>query len=100
VVFDALRRALWEDLNPWGAIEEVLVDKIVADAWRLRRVPALEAALHTCARQEWDDYPEEEDAKNDPIFAVAQALGLYAHQFANLSRHEEALTKSMLRGLH
>jgi len=31
---------------------------------------------------------------------VTRVLEQYAGQFANLSRHEEALTKSMLRGLH
>jgi hypothetical protein len=31
---------------------------------------------------------------------VTRVLGKYAGQFDNLSRHEEALTRSMLRGLH
>jgi len=44
--FDAFRSALRDDLDPRGALEEVLVGKIVADAWRLRRVPLLEAAIH------------------------------------------------------
>ena len=40
--FDAFRGALWFNLDPQGALEEVLAEKIVADAWRLRRVPVLE----------------------------------------------------------
>jgi hypothetical protein len=44
--FDLFRSDLISDLVPQGALEEVLVEKIVADAWRLRRVPQLEAALY------------------------------------------------------
>jgi hypothetical protein len=50
--FDEFRSALLKDLDPRGALEEILADKIVADAWRLRRVPGLEAALHRRDRQE------------------------------------------------
>ena len=31
---------------PKGAFEQILVEKIVADAWRLRRIRLLEAALY------------------------------------------------------
>ena len=33
-------------LAPMGAVEEVVAEKMVADAWRRKRVPALEAAVH------------------------------------------------------
>jgi hypothetical protein len=52
--FDAFRGSLWDDLDPHGMLEGVLVDKIVADAWRLRRVPLLEAAMHACIKRERD----------------------------------------------
>jgi len=44
--FDTFRSALWEELAPRGALEEVLAEEIVADVWRLRRVPILEATVH------------------------------------------------------
>jgi hypothetical protein len=43
--FDAYRSDLIIDLAPQGALEEILAEKIVADAWRLRRIPQLEAAF-------------------------------------------------------
>jgi hypothetical protein len=52
--FDAFRDALWEDIEPQGMLEGVLVDKIVADAWRLRRVPLFEATLHSSIKEERD----------------------------------------------
>jgi len=140
--FDAFRSALWNDLDPRGVLEEVLADKIVADAWRLRRVPILEAAMHTrderdgylASLRSWiseihriaepilrdsaesqkrvdprdqeeferlkDDLEEAEDKADDPTLVVTRVLEKHARQFDNLSRREEALTKSMLRGLH
>jgi hypothetical protein len=50
--FEAFREAFWRDLDPQGALEEVVVAKITVDAWRLRRIPWLEAALHRRAFQE------------------------------------------------
>jgi hypothetical protein len=49
--FEAFREAMFIDAAPQGAFEEMLVEKISADAWRLRRVPVLEAALHTIERE-------------------------------------------------
>lgn len=49
--FDAFRCSLWRDLNPHSAMEEILAERITADAWRLRRVPTLEAALYGRDRQ-------------------------------------------------
>lgn len=44
--FDVFRSDLLEDLAPEGALQGVFAEKIVADAWRLRRIPELEAAVH------------------------------------------------------
>ena len=43
--FDALHKAVWNDLAPQGALEAAFVEKIVVDLWRLRRIPLLENAM-------------------------------------------------------
>jgi hypothetical protein len=43
---DAFRSALVNELAPQGALEKIFVEKIVADAWRFRRIPQFEAALY------------------------------------------------------
>jgi hypothetical protein len=43
--FDAFRSNLIGELSPNSALEHTLAETIVADAWRLRRIPRLEAAL-------------------------------------------------------
>ena len=50
--FDSFRTGLLADLAPQGDLEGALAEKIVADLWRLRRVPILEAALYRRGCQE------------------------------------------------
>jgi hypothetical protein len=44
--FEAFRNALCDDLDPEGAMEELLVQKIVADAWRIMRTLKLYGTVH------------------------------------------------------
>jgi hypothetical protein len=46
--FDQFRAAFFNDRAPQRPLEEFLVDRIVMDAWRLRRIYHLEAALYQC----------------------------------------------------
>jgi hypothetical protein len=41
--FDALRAELWDQVQPEAGWESLLFDRLVACAWRMRRVPGLEA---------------------------------------------------------
>ena len=50
--FEAFRAGLLTSLDPQDELEEALADKYVADAWRLRRVPSLEATVFRCGYQE------------------------------------------------
>jgi hypothetical protein len=149
--FDEFRSALLNDLDPQGALEEVLADKIVADLWRLRRVPVLETAIHEQTQKRaavsqlqnrassfrkvvseqldilgspepsFGPYTREKTVIEDPAgYAKAQAeadaalnelrgnltievlsvLEASGRQLDNLWRREEALAKSIHRGLH
>lgn len=44
--FEAFRTGLLTSLDPQGDLEEALAEKYIADAWRLRRVPMLEATFY------------------------------------------------------
>jgi hypothetical protein len=44
--FDSFRAGLLTSLDPQNDLEAALVEKIVADLWRLRRVPIFEALLY------------------------------------------------------
>src|SRR5207244_4163225 len=41
----ALRQRLQEALQPFGGLEELLLDQIVSDAWRLQRLERVEAGI-------------------------------------------------------
>jgi hypothetical protein len=45
--FEAFQQQLWDDCQPVTAREGMLVEELVGVAWRLRRVPSVEAALLT-----------------------------------------------------
>ena len=49
--FEELRFELFDAYEPQGAIEEQLVDMMAGILWRLRRVPALEAAVFSWMRR-------------------------------------------------
>ena len=95
--------ALIAELMPESALERELVERIVSILWRLRRVPAFEAALMAWLRK-----CEEEDAAHDAIYAVGRGdnrnqlmLGRTIQTFlksdfsGKLGRHETALQRQL-----
>jgi hypothetical protein len=50
--YNAFRAGIFNSLEPEGDLECLLADHIVADAWRLRRIPMLEAAVHRRSRHD------------------------------------------------
>jgi hypothetical protein len=97
--FDDFRAGLLSDLSPnGGALEGVLAEKIIGDLWRLRRVPVMEAALHKRGHQM--GVTEAGLGAADPSVIATWSLGMYADTFANLWRHEAALSRSWSRALH
>lgn len=139
--FDSFRAGLLADLAPQGDLEGALAEKIVADLWRLRRVPILEAALYRRGCQELlvkqaakavRQYESTENQRllkllqkkdvevrdrqahegaqkrlesaraklDDLSLRVTRALETHPEPFANLWRHEFALSRSAFKTLH
>ena len=77
--FDAFRAELWEQLQPAAGLESVLADRLAAHAWRLRRVPGLEARC----------------------FANGNGINYGNSTFlTTLARHDTALLNAFDRTLH
>lgn len=95
--YDAFRAGFIERLVPADAVEEFLVDRVTACAWRLRRVVRVE-------REVFEDY---ESLRNRGHVLQTQSI---AHAvmadaggpgaFTQIARHEAAIERSMLRALH
>jgi hypothetical protein len=90
--YEAFREALLISLNPEGALEEVLAEKIIADAWRMRRALALEAAVPVLARERQKVATLREEAERfKPI--SQRALLRTAMTGGNLKGYDNAMTK-------
>lgn len=110
---------------PDGPLEEMLVGEIASGAWRLRRIPVVEAELfqYLGAEQQAEIARRDIAAAADlPMFtnagAEARAAEAYAHQtalplgapfavgcrqgnaFGNLSRYEAQIANRMTRAMH
>jgi hypothetical protein len=87
-----LRKRYREELRPSGELEELLTEKIITAAWRLRRVLTVEVDVFQVERH--DIFGAEK--------SVGYAFGQAARggdQFVKLSRYEVALERSLYRAL-
>jgi len=87
--FAAFEAELRAALQPADSVEEVLVERIVLCAWRLRRAGRVEAAVFKRAA---DRYRKEWEARD---FGLACALVL--SDLAPLSRHESMIDRALRR---
>ena len=91
-----------ECLQPDGELEDLLVDRIISDAWRLRRLLNVETQLFESSK------PSETDLLMMGIAGVTWGeLGLAfareangADSFTKLSRYETTIEGSLFRSLH
>jgi len=101
--YEVLRGGLREDLRPRGMLEEVLVERLAATAWRLRRATTFEAALM------------EQEMQNEAVRRASNPgrykdsppplLGRYVfclfkdRDIEAIARHEQRLEKTFFRTL-
>jgi hypothetical protein len=72
--FEQLRRAIMDETNPRGAIEQLLADRIAALAWRLHRVQKFEHAAVMSGVHDVIAPPGFLDEITAPLAAVARSL--------------------------
>ena len=104
-------RDLWqrlrEEFQPVGALEDELLDQIVACYWRLRRLRMVEAGLFARGLE----MEGIDDGSNDsPEFDAAQYLDALSlsfirdshscNAFGKLSRYETSILRALHRDLH
>jgi len=100
-----LGNALRVRLQPDGEVEDILVDRIVSAAWRLRRVLAIEAGVLEHERKDAKKYSHVFEGQEDED--TPETLGLaWIHCVANtdvvspLSRYETTVERGFYRALH
>lgn len=102
---------LRSELRPVGELEDLLVDRILSSAWRLRRVLAVEAglfappppaksastlALERMAR----GYAEDEEPRELTTADHFHEDAFGADAFPKLSRYEAGIERALFRALH
>jgi hypothetical protein len=95
--FDAFRAGQLNALHPLGGLEETLAERIVFDAWRLRRVALLESALYRRGHHESIMESQQREVRR---YETTEERRLMATGFAwdktevtDVKAHAEALAK-------
>ncbi len=99
--FDAFREGLLRQLKPAGELEELLADRAVATAWRLRRAAQIETQL--LERSQHDVPRADLMARHGYHEDVGYAFLNDARGpdcLGKLSRYESALERGFYRALH
>ena len=83
------------ELQPVGELENLLVDRVVAAYWRLRRLGRVEAGIFI--RESYRD-GEDSDASMLGLSFIRDGNG--ANAYSKLSRYEAAIERSLYKALH
>jgi hypothetical protein len=89
-----LSEHLHSQLQPVGELESLLVERIIAAAWRLRRVLTVEAEIYEEERS--NRYTREEYGLG--MAFIRDANG--ANAFSKLSRYETTIERGLYKALH
>lgn len=86
--WEAFRDAIFEDVSPTGAMEELLTEKVIAAAWRLQRLVRVECAIF--------DGESTLYSSRGPQDAFDGA----SEQLHTLMRYEASLERAFYRAIH
>jgi len=101
--YAVLRAGLRADFRPRGMLEEVLVERLAAGAWRLRRAGTLEAAMFE--QEMYDEAvrrgrnPRAHKDSPPPLFGRYAFWVFRDRDVEALARHEQRLEKAFFRTL-
>lgn len=91
--FARFRKAMMDALTPVGELEDLLADRVVSSAWRLRRLLRVETA-HLWTEQ--IDYMGEIGDEGDAFVSFA----VNGETIGKFSRYEAAIDRALFRALH
>lgn len=94
----ALAVRLYAQFQPVGAMEELLVDRIVSNAWRLRRLLEVEGMYHHYKVRRYIHGPHKDSYGH--VWSNIESLENVLEQSARLTRYESFLERSTFKALH
>src|SRR5216683_1126543 len=97
--YQRFTKRFFDDLKPFGILEEQLVQSIADTSWRLNRIPALENNLLALGFAEHSDHIITEHPEVHAALAIAEALREQTKAFSALSMHGQRLSRQFERTL-
>ena len=97
-VLKELRNSLYETLEPEGMLEEILVDRVVSNLWRLRRVLIVERSTMEWYQNDFDLFPIGQSETQQERKSVRDMLT--NDNIEKLLRYETTIERSTFRALH
>lgn len=94
----ALQDALRFDLQPCGPVEELLFDRVVAAAWRLRRAYLVERGVLERGDDQYD-FSDNQKSLTQQLRRKFEDACQKADALGKLARYENALERGMHRAL-
>jgi hypothetical protein len=93
--FDTFRAGLLDALHPHGELEGTLAERIVIDAWRLRRVALLESALYRRGHKESIIANQEREVRRHEFTEMGRLMetGFDKTEVTDVKAHAEAWAK-------
>ena len=95
---DELTRSLYGALEPLGRLEEILVDRIVSNVWRLRRALVVERSTMEWHQNDFDLFPMGQSAEQQERKSVRDLLD--NNSIEKILRYETTIERSTYRALH
>jgi hypothetical protein len=102
--WSAFRAELLESLAPVGRAQEMLAERIIDSAWRLRRFPVVESGIFTTNLHRDQEWLTKIDALKDLSEAPETAMGrAFIHDcnntgaFLKLTRYEAGIERALYR---
>lgn len=93
-----LTGSLYEALEPQGALEEVLVDRVISNVWRLRRSLIVERSTMEWHQNDFDMFPIGQSDAQQERRSVKDMLT--NENIEKLLRYETTIERSTFRALH
>ncbi len=93
--FKELGESLRAELQPVGVLENMLVDKIIAAYWRLRRLGRVEAGIFTWQHyEELAEQAQEEARSYERDRQLEDLMKAYGTNITDEQKHKDALSKA------
>ena len=99
IAFDAFSQDLIRDLEPRGAMELQLAQRIASDSWRLNRASAVEDNLYALGHHEGESADPNNHAQIEDAFSAAETFAKQAKTLQLLSLYEQRLNRTVQKNL-